>query len=287
MKKTCSILLFLTFVFMPAFGKKKPKPPKMPLKIFVTSTSFPNAPLTDKALADSAGDVKKNIAKKRKDWFVLVDNADQAEIILTVLERGITNTGYKKNDMYVKGNVKILDLYDGPISFTFHLEGDASAGWRETAGRMVKNLITVCAKNLSDIEEERKVYEDIRSGKIADLRQELSTIATAEEHSFAVLDELVQLSRGGTETDMVIANRMDKEVIEPWRKVRIQVAGLKVMKKQTDLQEDLVKYMKLREESWTLLSSAFRDQDEQKVKAAALKQDEAKKLLDQLTASVD
>ena len=72
--------------------KKLPKKPDRPLTIAVTASPRP-APTTEveiqaaKELSDSLADIQSSLRDKRKDWFSLVSDPEQAEIILEVAGR--------------------------------------------------------------------------------------------------------------------------------------------------------------------------------------------------------
>jgi hypothetical protein len=92
-----------------ADDKKLPKKPDRPFSIAVTAA--PKAtPITEdetkaaKELSDSLADVQNSIRDKRKDWFSLVPDPEQAEVILELAGRG-REPGH---GMVLRGRVYVL-----------------------------------------------------------------------------------------------------------------------------------------------------------------------------------
>jgi tetratricopeptide (TPR) repeat protein len=139
--------------------KKLPKRPDRPLSVAVQVVPQP-APTNEaetkaqKEVQDSLADVRESLRSKRKDWFTLVDDPAEAEILVELEGRGWE----QKHGAVLRGTVRVLNqnpfkiigqgaLNPGGWSFKY---------WREAAGDMTARLQNYCQQTYSSVVEARQ-----------------------------------------------------------------------------------------------------------------------------------
>jgi tetratricopeptide (TPR) repeat protein len=138
--------------------KKLPKRPDRPLAVAVRVLEKPGAPAPDaktqKEIQDSIEDVLGSLRGKRKDWFTVVDDPGQAEILLEIEGRGFE----QNHGAVLRGQVRVLNLEPFPIIGQGALNpgGWSFKYWREASGDMAGRLQTYCQKTYDSIVEARK-----------------------------------------------------------------------------------------------------------------------------------
>jgi tetratricopeptide (TPR) repeat protein len=149
-----------TSVLLLAEDKKGPKKPDRPFNLAITTPKRP-APTTDdeikaaKEVSDTLADIEANVRDKRKDWFVLASNPEDAEIILEVDGRA-REYGH---GAVLHGLAYVLNLKPFPILGQGALQRSGSFGfgdWRDAAGNMIQRLQVVCQAEYDDISAARK-----------------------------------------------------------------------------------------------------------------------------------
>jgi tetratricopeptide (TPR) repeat protein len=138
--------------------KKLPKKPDRPLSVAVTASPRPEAKTeaeakSAKELSDSIADIQKNLREKRRDWFTVVDDANQAEIVLEVKGRGWE----ADHGAVVEGRVFVLDMQPARIIGQGGLNpgGLSFSYWRQAASDITGRLQGYCQRS----------YEDLRSAR--------------------------------------------------------------------------------------------------------------------------
>jgi len=139
--------------------KKLPKKPDRPFTLAVTASPRP-APSNEveakeaKEVTDSLADVRKNVQDKRRDWFTLVEDPAQADIILEIKGRGWE----KDHGAVVQGRVFVLDMDPTPIigQGAVNSNSISFSFWREAAGNMTGRLQSFCQKTYDSISAARR-----------------------------------------------------------------------------------------------------------------------------------
>jgi tetratricopeptide (TPR) repeat protein len=140
--------------------KKLPKKPDRPFSIAVTASPRPPmesgvGTLAAKEVSDSIADIQNSIRDKRKDWFSLVPDPEQAEIILEIAGRA-PEPGH---GTVLRGRTFVLSLE--PI--TILGQGDLNPNsldfrvWRQAANDMTARLQVVCQETYEAISVSRKL----------------------------------------------------------------------------------------------------------------------------------
>jgi tetratricopeptide (TPR) repeat protein len=129
-------------------GADEPTSLDRPLSVVVKAAPPTADPATRKATEDSSEDVRRALAK-RKNWFAVVADPDQADIVIEVVERGQEPSyGYVLHPRY-----SILDLYTNRLILG---QGGLNTRqviglWSTAATDLTLRLQNVCEKVLPDI----------------------------------------------------------------------------------------------------------------------------------------
>lgn len=140
--------------------KKLPKKPDRPLTIAVTASPRPPANTEDeikaaKELSDSLADIQSSFRDKRKDWFSLVAEPEQAEIILEVAGRARE----VEHGTVIRGRAYVLGLEPTPILG----QGDLNPNsldfrvWRQAANDITSRLQVFCQSTYDTLSASRKL----------------------------------------------------------------------------------------------------------------------------------
>lgn len=99
-----------------------------------------------------------------------------------------------------------------------------------------------------------------------DIIREMNRFGEVEESVLAEYNSLVTRHQQGDLDDRDLARDLDQKVLAPWREERERLAALpEVRGVDPQRVQRIVKYMKLREESWQLLQEGVQDQDPEKI----------------------
>jgi tetratricopeptide (TPR) repeat protein len=139
--------------------KKLPKQPDHPFSVAVTASPRPT-PSTEaetkaaKDVSDSIADLQEHIRNKRKDWFALVTDPAEAEILLEIESRG-REAGH---GAVLRGRVLVLDIEPSTILGQGALNPNSLnfKDWREAAGDMAGRLQVYCQKSYDRFSAARK-----------------------------------------------------------------------------------------------------------------------------------
>ncbi|MFC2174110.1 hypothetical protein ACFLU6_16050 [Acidobacteriota bacterium] len=290
MKRALLVIgLLIGFTTLAISGTKAGKEnlPGTPFSLYVfaepekTLNQNPKAKLEgrDKAIVSTAKKIRKCARKQYANWFALADSPARAEIVLEIKERMHEK---RKKDINIEGAVKILDLYDGPITSDYaycdtgSLKG--SEKWTRSADQLVMYLSRVCGHNLALLEERREFFRAVSTGECEDARDAWKRILDVEVKVLTAHNRLINLARKKTISNKDAAGDLDREVLQPWQENIERLSRISVHESQKGLYASIESYMKLREEGWILLISAFRDGDDEKLIEANQKQNDAQKV---------
>ena len=140
--------------------KKPPKKPDRPFSIAVIASPRP-PPKTEydttaaKEVSDSIADIQNNIRDKRQDWFTLVSDPEQAEVILELAGRGEE----LDHGSVLRGRVYVLSLEPTPIIGQGGLNSPSAKFrvWREAASDVGGRLQHFLQKIYDTLSGPRKV----------------------------------------------------------------------------------------------------------------------------------
>jgi tetratricopeptide (TPR) repeat protein len=153
-----AVAVLVSSTLLAGDDKKLPKRPDRPLTVAVLVQPRP-APTNEaetkarKEVQDSLGDVRDSFRNKRKDWFTLVDDPAEAEVLLEIEGRGWE----QNHGAVLRGTVRVLNqnpfkvigqgaLNPGGWSFKY---------WREAAGDMTGRLQHYCQQTYAAVQEAR------------------------------------------------------------------------------------------------------------------------------------
>ena len=131
-----------------AEAAKGPKKPGTPFTIHVSTRA------TDQGTVDSTNDVRKVIDEKKRDWFRLTENRDEADIVLVVTSRDWS----QGKEYVVHGSLSTANLDNA------HIIGQAipgildlhKGGWRGAAENMAKRVENFCRDTYAEVDAARK-----------------------------------------------------------------------------------------------------------------------------------
>jgi hypothetical protein len=130
-----------------AEAAKGPKKPDTPFRIQVFTRS------TVQDVVDSTNDVRKVIDDKKRDWFRLVENGEDADIVLEITGRDWTTD----KALIVRGVVTTANLNRaGIVGQCIPGILDLGGPWKSAAANMAKRLETFCRETYADLAEARK-----------------------------------------------------------------------------------------------------------------------------------
>ncbi len=142
-----------------AADDKGPKKPDRPFALAVIASARPPATAEaaakeQKEVEDSIADIKGYVQGKYKDWFTLVEDPAQAEIILEIDKRGLESG----HGAVLEGHVRVFHLD------SVHILGQGGLNpnsldfrhWRQAASDMAGRLRTFCQATYETISTARK-----------------------------------------------------------------------------------------------------------------------------------
>jgi tetratricopeptide (TPR) repeat protein len=142
-----------------AGDKNLPKRPDRPMALAVMAAARPASsaavePGAEKEVQDTIADIKGNISGKRKEWFTVVDDPAQAEIILEIQKRA-WESGH---GAVITGRVRVFHL--DPVTILgqggLNPNGLDPRYWRQAASDMTGRLQTFCQETYEAIVKARK-----------------------------------------------------------------------------------------------------------------------------------
>jgi tetratricopeptide (TPR) repeat protein len=155
-----TLLLLCAAAPVHAADKKLPKRPDRPMVVAIMAVPPPasarsgDPAKSQKDVEDSIADIKANLEGKRKEWFTLVDDPAQAEIILEIQGRG-TEAGH---GAVIRGQVRVFQL--DPITILgqggLNPNGLDPRYWRQAASDMAGRLQKFLQATYETIEKARK-----------------------------------------------------------------------------------------------------------------------------------
>ena len=124
-----------------------PKKPDQPFTIQISAKG------TSDGAADSTNDVRKVIAEKKAAWFRIVETREEADLVLEINGRSLTNdTAY-----VVGGTLSAANLSDAAIiGQCIPSVLDMHKPWKCAAENMAKRLEKFCRETYSDLSKARK-----------------------------------------------------------------------------------------------------------------------------------
>jgi tetratricopeptide (TPR) repeat protein len=149
-------LMALPSALLGGDDKSLPKKPDRPFSVAVVLAPRP-APTGEaeaKALEEvtkSQDDVRENIRDKRKDWFTLVNDPAQADILLELTDRGWE----QGHGAVLRGQVRVFHLDAVKIVGQGALAGGFRY-WHQAASDMTGRLQYLCQKSYAMISEARR-----------------------------------------------------------------------------------------------------------------------------------
>ena len=139
--------LTLTLAGTVASAADGPKRPDQPFTIQITAKG------TSDGAVDSTNDVRKVIAEKKAAWFRIVETREEADLVLEINGRSLTNdTAY-----VVGGTLSAANLSDAAIiGQCIPSVLDLHKPWKCAAENMAKRLEKFCRETYSDLAKARK-----------------------------------------------------------------------------------------------------------------------------------
>lgn len=102
-----------------------------------------------------------------------------------------------------------------------------------------------------------------------DINSEMQRLSLVETQILKDFNTLQRLAASGAISDMEFADRIGRDVLPTWIKLRNDVEGFLSLKyANKDYLERLIRYLRTREESWRLLIQGLQEQDQAKMKRA-------------------
>ncbi len=99
-----------------------------------------------------------------------------------------------------------------------------------------------------------------------DIDTEMQRLAQVENQVYDTYNSAEDLAARGVIDDIELADRIELRVLSPWTKLREEVEGfLQLEYANKDYLDELVRYLRCREESWTLRAQGLREQDDAKL----------------------
>lgn len=124
-----------------------PKKPDTPFAIQIAARG------TDPDVTDSTNDVRRVVAEKKAAWFRIVESAEEADLVLHIYGRDLTNdTAYVVRGTLSAANVEGADVIGQCIPGVF----DMHKPWKCAAENMAKRLEKFCRETYSDLAQARK-----------------------------------------------------------------------------------------------------------------------------------
>jgi hypothetical protein len=104
-----------------------------------------------------------------------------------------------------------------------------------------------------------------------------------ESRAIDGFNAMIDRYKGGKITGAEAARIVEKDVLPPWRASRESLAALEhVPAAQKKLVSLMLRYMKLREESWELFAEGARQEDAGKIRQGNAKNAEAEKVVQEI-----
>jgi rhomboid protease GluP len=111
-----------------------------------------------------------------------------------------------------------------------------------------------------------------------DINAEMQRMSEVENQIYDKFHALQELATTGAISDIEYADRLDRDVLPAWVKLREDVESFLTLKyADQDYLERLVRYLRTREESWRLLVEGLQEQDKRKIQGAREMHEDAQK----------
>jgi rhomboid protease GluP len=118
-----------------------------------------------------------------------------------------------------------------------------------------------------------------------DVPGELSRFAKVEERVLAIYNSLIQKVENRAITEAEFADAVQRQVLPDWHAAGKRIVGMKkVFPEQKWVVSKMTEYIKAREDAWTLLVEAIREQDAKKAEQSKEKSTLAEGIVRQLNA---
>jgi rhomboid protease GluP len=122
--------------------------------------------------------------------------------------------------------------------------------------------------------------------KPGDFLGEVKRMSGVEEKALALFNSSLEKWKADQLTDPQFLNVVEHQVLPGWRAERQSLEKLNgLSREQTQLTSSLIRYMKAREDSWSWLVDGVRTGDENKIRRAGKKGDEAEQLAQKIGAT--
>jgi rhomboid protease GluP len=120
-------------------------------------------------------------------------------------------------------------------------------------------------------------------GSVADVEAAIRRFTPVESRAIDDFNAMIDRYKGGKITGAEAATIIDKDVLPPWRASRERLGALRhVPAAQKKLVSLMLRYMKLREESWELFAEGARQEDAGKIRQGNAKNAEAEKVVQEI-----
>jgi rhomboid protease GluP len=120
-------------------------------------------------------------------------------------------------------------------------------------------------------------------GSVADVAGAIERFTPVESRAIDGFNGMIDCYKGGKITGAEAARIVEKDVLPPWRASRERLAALgHVPAAQKKLVSLMLRYMKLREESWELFAEGARQEDAGKIRQGNAKSAEAEKVVQEI-----
>lgn len=137
-----------------------PKRPETPFTIHVFTRS------ADKDANDSTADVKKAIQEKKADWFRLVADEKEADIVLEIIRRDYS----RDTENVIRGTVSTATLHGAPIVGQFLVRQQAiwnvtTGPWTGAARDMAGRLEKYCKERYPELADAQRKGWRVGAGR--------------------------------------------------------------------------------------------------------------------------
>jgi rhomboid protease GluP len=120
-------------------------------------------------------------------------------------------------------------------------------------------------------------------GSVADVAGAIERFTPVESRAIDGFNAMIDRYKGGSITGAEAARIVEKNVLPPWRASRERLAALgRVPAAQKKLVSLMLRYMKLREESWELFAEGARQEDAGKIRQGNAKNAEAVRVVEEI-----
>jgi rhomboid protease GluP len=120
-------------------------------------------------------------------------------------------------------------------------------------------------------------------GSVADVAGAIGRFTPVESRAIDGFNAMIDRYKGGKITGAEAAGIVEKDVLPPWRASRERLVALEyVPAPQKKLVSLMLRYMKLREESWELFAEGARQEDADKIRQGNAKNAEAVRVVEEI-----